>query len=77
MLSFLDDCSCYLNTEIPCRSANKDFQKLIKMKKTLEDLLVPGAACLVHPITFKSQALRDFPPSAGGENRLSDWTRRK
>lgn len=46
------------------------------MKKTLEDLLVPDTACLVHPITFKPQALRDSPPSAGGENRLPDWTRR-
>ncbi|XP_009869603.1 PREDICTED: centrosomal protein of 112 kDa-like, partial [Apaloderma vittatum] len=69
--------SCYLNTEIPCRSTNKDFQKLIKMKKTLEDLLVPATACLVHQIAFKSQALRDSSPLAGGENRLPDWTHGK
>lgn len=56
MLCFLDDCSCYLSTEIPCRSMNKDFQELIKMKKTVEDLPVPTAACLAHQIAFNPPA---------------------
>jgi len=77
MLCFLDDCSCYLSTEIPCRSTNKDFQELIKMKKTVEDLPVPTAACLAHQIAFNPPARRASSPWAGGEDRLPEWTLQK